>query len=242
MANLVTMSPFDTRLGRLARVTLACAVAASTVALAGCDEEAPPFPEGQGQSSNPSARYPQGPYGIEKGSVIQNYKFVGFPDPLADKENAVEIQLADFYNPSGDELYEAGSKYGEGTPKPRALLINIAAVWCGPCQFESKEILPEEYEKYRPRGAQFLLELADGPNVGEPAEFSHLVSWTTKYKTAWPSAIDPSYKLSALFEADAFPANILIDTSTMEIVSVVAGVPESGDDFFKSLDALLEPE
>jgi hypothetical protein len=220
------------------------AVGLSLAALsAGCagetiEEDAPPFPEGQGQSPNVGARYPAGPFGIEKGSISENYKFIGFPDPSKDKSALREIQLADFYNPTGDEVWPADSIYA-GKKKPKALLIVVSAVWCGPCQYENAEILPDEYAKYNPLGAEFFLLLADGPTVGKPAETKHLINWTTKYNTAWPAVLDPGSKLSALFEADAFPANLLIDTTTMEIVDVVAGVPEQGSSFYVALEGLL---
>jgi hypothetical protein len=45
-----------------------------------------------------------------------------------------------------------------------------------------------------------------------------------------------------LADADAFPANILIDTKTMTIVDRVAGVPTEGGAFYQKLEALLRPE
>lgn len=210
----------------------------------GCDTpgvtEAPPFPEGQGQLPATGAAYPSGPYGIEKGAVISNFTFLGFPNPALDRTEALEIQLADFYNPTGEDLYPEDSIFGAGEPRPRALLINVSAIWCQPCQYESDVILPAEYAVYHPDGAQFLLMLAEGPNFGVAADISHLVSWTKKYETSWPSSIDPTSKLSALFPNDARPTNILIDTRTMEIAEAVTGVPEPGGSFFAVFDQLLE--
>lgn len=188
--------------------------------------EAPDFAADQGQASHVEAEYPAGPYGLEIGSIAENYKFVGYPNPADDQANYYKIDLSDFYNPTGDGVFPEGSVHGPGNPKPTVLLITVAAVWCGPCNLEASESAAM-YEEYASRGAGFLLQLADGPTVGKPAKFSHLKSWTTKYDNAWPSVIDPTSKLSELFEADAFPANILIDTTTMEIVEVVAGAVSS---------------
>jgi hypothetical protein len=222
---------------KLRSLTSFALVSTLAVSMTGCVDETPPFPEGQGQSPNAAARYPAGPYGIDKGAVVANYKFVGFPSPDTDNQALREVQLADFYNPTGDELWPEDSFYG-AQPKPKALLISVSAVWCGPCQYENAEILPGEYADLNPKGVEFLLNLADGPTVGEPAETKHLVSWTKKYGTKWPAVIDPSYKLSALFEADAFPANIIVDTRTMTVVDVVAGVPD--DKFMNQLKTLVE--
>ena len=46
-------------------------------------------------------------------------------------------------------------------------------------------------------------------------------------------------KLAALFQADAFPANMIIDLKTMKIVDVIAGVPEEGGAFWKAYEKLL---
>lgn len=218
------------------RAILLSVLASSVLAFTGCvpettsnddpDVEAPAFEEGQGQDPHAAVEYPAGPYGLEIGSIAENYKFVGYPNPAADQDNYYEIQLADFYNPTGDGVFPEGSVHGAGNPKPTVLLVTVAAVWCGPCNLEASEAAAM-YEEFESRGAGFLLQLADGPTVGTPAKFSHLKTWTTKYDNAWPSVIDPTSKLSELFEADAFPANILIDTTTMEIVEIVAGAVSS---------------
>ena len=82
------------------------------VASVGCDVEVPPFPAGQGQKKA-AISYPGGPYGVTKSSVITNFTFPGFPDPGTSKDpNAlVDISLSDFYNPTGDAVYEAGTVY-----------------------------------------------------------------------------------------------------------------------------------
>ena len=208
----------------------------------GCDEGqiAPPFPEGQGQAPGGGVAYPAGPYGTTKGDVIQNFKFLGLVNPEADSTSALEIELADFYNPTGDGVYEEGSIFDAGVEKPKLLLLNVSASWCQPCQHEADKILPGKYAKYHPYGAQFLLLLAEGPNQGEAAEFKNLVTWTNRYETLWPGTIDPNYTLASIFKATAYPVNILIDTETMRIVEAVAGAPEEEGPVFQALDELLE--
>jgi hypothetical protein len=198
-----------------------------------------PFPQGTGQSANPTVEYPKGPYGVNKGSVVQNFKFMGFPNSMVENKTLVQVSLADFYNPTGKDNFPKGSPYGDGTPKPKALLIDVSSVWCGPCNYEAANVLPGLYAKYKPKGGEFLLQLADGPTPGDPANAKHLYNWTHKYKVDYPATIDPSYKLSALFQADAFPANMIIDTKTMKIVDVIAGVAEEGGAFWQAYEKLL---
>ncbi len=224
------------------RVVLGAALIAAASALGGCDElEIRPFPEGQGQNPEASGGpYPAGPYGLGKGSVIANYRFEGLANPEVDAQTFVELRFSDFYNPTGDGVFAADSPYGE-RPKPRVLWLTVGAVWCGPCQYEAENVLPEEHAVYAPRGAEIFAVLADGPTVGKPATAAHLANWVSRYETAWPAAIDPTYKFAAQFDADGLPANMVIDTSTMQIVESINGAPQAGSIFFVTLDALLGP-
>ena len=186
-----------------------------------------------------TATYPAGPYSVLPGDVVKDFEFQGFPDPLAGSADLVTIRLSDFYNPHVDDasympadpsvddrLYPKGSPYGAGKPKPRALAVNVGAIWCGPCNFEAKSELPARYTKYKPLGGEFLFQLADGATQGNAATQKDLVNWTKKYKVDYPSTIDKAKELAKLFDANAYPANMIIDLRTMRIVAVVAGVPD----------------
>lgn len=232
---------------------------AATFVLVGCNgtegeqakQLAPDFVDGTGQVTAEKA-YPAGPYGYNKGSIIQNYELYGLVNSMVDNETFQEIKLGDFYNPHGrdaayvpaspeedDRLYPAGSPYGAGTPKPTVMNIDIGSVWCPPCNEEAKSLLPVLYAKYKPCGGELLLALADGPDHDVPASTKHLYNWTKKYKENFPAVIDPQYKLKAVFSEDAYPANLIIDTTTMKIVQVVAGGPSEGSSYWKSYEKLL---
>jgi hypothetical protein len=219
-------------------------VLAAAGGLLGCaeDEAAPTFPDGSGQTAPDSAAYAVGPYGISVGSTIANYKFIGFANAAVVNNRMQEIKLSDFYNPTGSDLYPENSPYGAGQAKPKAVLIDVASVWCGPCKYEAANVLPSQHAKYKPMGGEFLLQLADGPTPGKPAEPSHLSSWTNKYDVDYPAAIDPTYKLGALFEADAFPANMIIRTKDMKIVEVMAGAPDVDDSFWTIYEKVLQDQ
>ena len=228
------------RSGELSRISM-LGTAIVVGALAGCSSE------GHGGDRPPPAAeaplmvtdaYPAGPFGVIEGAVIANYAFPGFVNPVADSSKLQELKLEDFYNPTGSEVYPEGSPYGAGNPRPKALLINVSAVWCGPCQVEADEVLPGEYAKLKPLGGEFLLQLADGPTPGTAALEKHLIAWTKKYDVDYPSAIDPQYQLGALFDADAYPGNMIVRTKTMEIVDIVAGAPDQG--FWSNFEGVLE--
>jgi hypothetical protein len=201
------------------------------------------FVPGQGQVVAPRLAYPEGPKGFDVGSVIENFRWVGY---VNHRDNAAAgmqlIQLADFYNPTGTDVWGPGQAFPEGSPKPKALLLDVASVWCGPCNTEAKSILPGLYELYKPQGGEFLLQLADGPEGGVAATAKNLELWVTKYKNNYPSVLDPAYKLGALFEAEAYPQNFIIDTRTMTIVEIFPGAPEPGGPFWNNFEKVLAGE
>ena len=213
------------------------AAASSSSSSSGSATPPPAFADTTGQAANEPAAYPSGPYGVNVGSVIENYQFIGYRDAKAEHTTTQTIQLADFYNPHGkdpsykpatpaddDRIFAADSGYANaGKLKPTALLIQIASVWCGPCNEEAATILPVKHALYAPCGGEFLLQLADSATPGTAATQKNLTSWTVKYKVDYPGVIDPSYKLDPLYILNAYPQNFAIDTTTMKIVEVIAG-------------------
>lgn len=215
---------------------------ASALALAGC-YEAPD----DGSEDSPALRalpppnepsvfaYPEGPYGVAEGATIANYRFQGFPDPKASRGELRPIELADFFNPTGDGVHDEDS--GLDGPKPKVLMVTVSALWCAPCKEEAEKVLPGKYAELAPRGVEFLLNLADGPAPGVPAEPKHLVKWTESFDVAYPSSIDPTYQLGAIVQSDAYPLNFIVETRAMTITYVVAGSPR--DDFWQAVEAAL---
>jgi hypothetical protein len=220
------------------------AVAVSGIA---CSSSAPPstsgttqppaFTDTTGETANQPAEYPAGPFGVSVGSIIENFQFVGYQDPKTNHATMQLIQLSDFYNPHGkdpsyqppaggqdDRYFPTTSGYeNAGKLKPTVLLVDVASVWCGPCNDEAGTVLPMKHALYEPCGGEFLLQLADSENPGTPATPKNLLQWTEKYGVDFPGAIDPTYKLQELWAANAFPENFIIDTTTMKIVDVIAG-------------------
>ncbi len=228
------------------------ASACSSPAPAATPVPVPPFQDTTGEGSSVIA-YPAGPYGIGVGSIIANYAFEGFPDP-SKSMTPVQVRLSDFYNPHAfdasyhpasadvdDRLFPATSGYAlAGKAKPTVLLVDLASVWCVPCNQEAKGVLPQKHAEYVGCGGEFLLDLHDGATPGTSATFTNLTTWTKNYKVDYPSIIDPAFKLDVLFAASAFPTNVIIDTTTMKIVETLAGevVPTTcGDASACSTDA-----
>jgi hypothetical protein len=174
------------------------------------------------------------------GSVIRNYEFVGYVDPSQgiDAAKRVSLGLGDFYNPTRHGSYPDGSPFGASGSLPRALVINVSAVWCVSCKLEAQTVLPLKYAELHPRGGELLLDLAESAEPGQVAGFQQLDGWVTTFAVSYPAVIDPSYQLGAMFDSSSFPANVLVDTSDMTVVESVAGVPE--DSFWLKVDQLLD--
>jgi hypothetical protein len=206
----------------------------------GCSQAAPPAPpprfnDSTGEATSPQAAYPAGPYGIGIGSVMPDFNFDGYANPASNKATMQAIALSDFFNPHGldasykpgpegdDRLFPTGSPYGEGQRKPTVLLIDVASVWCVPCNQEAASILPALHALYKPCGGEFFLDLHDSATMGTAASPKNLYNWTTQYKVDFPSAIDPTYKLDQFFVQEAFPQGIVLNTTNMTIVKIIPG-------------------
>lgn len=204
--------------------------------------EVPPKPNPEfeaGGGNGAGVSYPSGPYGITKKSVIRNFAFVGFPQPASPggKDALTPIALADFFNPTGADVFPEDSAFPAGDPKPKAICVVLAARWCGPCQAEAKDILPGKYADIKPRGGEFLLNLAQDLDY-QPAGMSDLRIWTKQFSVDYPSVVDPEAEFSSLFDASSYPAALLIRTRDMVIVEAVTGSPD--ESFWARTEELLD--
>jgi hypothetical protein len=212
------------------------------------DELAPTFGDQEidfGQPASEQVAYPEA-VGWEIGRAIPNLVFVGYAsylNPIAGAELRF-LQMSDFYNPTGSELFPEDAPYGAGLPKPTALLLDLSAVWCGPCKYESEVVLPAAYAKYAPQGGGFLTLLLEGndPSTGEPATYLELESWAKSYGVETPLALDP-VGLAKPFLDGGWPTNVIIRTRDMKMIFATAGVPEldapSGSSFWSLYEQVM---
>jgi hypothetical protein len=216
------------------------------VVFAGCFEPGPGGAQGPEDLNSAAyedvdggsvAPYPYGPFGNGVGSVIPNFKFTGYPRANLDKTTMQEIQLADFYNPTGNDVYPPGSPYGAGTPKPKALILDHCAIWCGPCNQEASTVIPAKRQEFASKGGEWFEMLAEGPQHNVPASQQDLTNWVTKYRVEYPSAIDSKGYLNAIVPQDVYPGNVMVRTRDMRIIAWVGGIPQ--DDFYQTFADVL---
>lgn len=191
--------------GRTAR-SLAFVVSASL--LLSCGSGGPEIPpELLETGDSPAAGYPSGPYGVEVGSVVEDFSFQGYQRPdLA--RSLEEIRFADFYDP-------------DGAKGVHLLLINTAAAWCQPCQIEHGD-LPDRVNEFRSQGLVVLSLLFQDP-AGDPATVETLDAWTQTFDTNFPMALDPSYQMGRYGAAETPPLNLLVDLQNMRVIALFIG-------------------
>jgi hypothetical protein len=162
------------------------------------------------------AEYPAGPYGTKRGSVIDNYAFLGWRAPLEagyDTAFVETVRLSDFYNPGGTKT------------DVKLLVINASAVWCTVCRAEYEHINDNDvYATYRALGVEMLGTLFEDANGG-PSRLQDLSAWagSARHEVEFPFVLDPGNKLGVFFSSDATPLNLLIDARTMVVIDVVMG-------------------
>lgn len=157
--------------------------------------------------------------GSTPGSVMQNFKFLGYPN--ADPSKGLQtVALADFYDP-------CNKRY-------KVLHITVAAVWCEPCNQETDAIVKAQSD-LASKGVVVLQALDDGPVQGQPATVDNLNFWIGDHMSNFTEVLDPGLQnFSGFFDAAAIPWNADLDVRTMEILD--ASVGWAGD-----VDTELQP-
>jgi hypothetical protein len=159
-------------------------------------------------------------YGARKGSVagdqIPDYKLEGYPDSNV-TGGLQTVSLADFYDPSG-QIQIPGGALGV-----KIIHLNVAAVWCGPCNQETDEMVPLN-SMLAQEGVVFLQALVEGPTSGVGATVMDLDSWIQNHSTTFTELLDPEgATLGQLFNLASIPFNLDIDARSMEILSSASG-------------------
>jgi hypothetical protein len=197
---------------------------------ASCSSGEPPLTQGGGTQEPPDippqaagaayrAPYPDPPYGTKVNAVIENYRFLGWRQPVHagfDVGRLEPISLSDFYDPNGDK----GLTH---------IVLTSTAIWCSVCQYEYEDFrVGGRAESYGDRGVVFfgaLFEDADS----DPARPEDLVAWAETFDVSFPFVLDPSFKLGGFFDRTATPMTMVIDTRTMQVVWLGLGWAREGE-------------
>jgi hypothetical protein len=141
--------------------------------------------------------------GSTPGSVMQNFKFLGFLGGDSTKP-ITTISLADYYDP-------CNKRY-------KLIHLTVAAVWCQPCNQETDAIVAAK-SSLDQQQVVVIQALDDGPTVGVPATLNDLNYWIKTHSSNFTEMMDPGLQnLGGFFDAAAIPWNADIDPRTMEIL------------------------
>ena len=188
----------------------------------GCDPNVvgadPVLPEAV--DAGPVVGYPDGPYGVENGDVLDNLAFSGFFTETATSG------LSSAYEPFDLQRIRAIGRY-------RFLLLNVAAEWCTGCRVEA-QLLPGRFLEWAQRGG-YVLSVIIEDTATRPASRTVLDRWRATYQMNYAMAHDPQAEINGRFAPPGLPLNVIVDLETMEIVDQRLGEDLRFLDAFESL-------
>lgn len=163
--------------------------------------------------------------GSKAGNLINNYKFLGYPD--ANPANGLQpMSLAQFFDPEGKRY--------------KLIHIQASGVWCIYCQKETEVVVPLK-AKFDEMKVVWLVSLAEGASQGTPSKSKDLDGWIAEFKSPYPHVLDPGNKnLGVFYDAAALPWNANVNAKTMEILQAGTGAHTTEDAVMTELNEWLE--
>lgn len=162
------------------------------------------------------AKYPCAPYGYLPGSVIENLSIPARRDLDLDgsigNEVTRNISLSDYFQ---------NKDY-------KVLVITSSAEWCDPCKAEQPGLV-RLYNDYKGNlgGQVAILEVIVQDNDGVEADMTVAERWSTAHGLPFDIGVDPHQFLAPYYDINAFPMNLVIRTSDMQIVYQKNGMAEN---------------
>ncbi len=118
----------------------------------------------------------------------------------------------------------------------RYAFIDISGAWCPHCQQEATD-LPSGYVKQwlAEGGVVFSILVQDASNSA-PATTGTLFSWVRQYQTNYPISIDLEENMAYDTGIKAWPGNVIVRLSDMQVIDSVLG---AGDSFYETFSKAL---
>jgi hypothetical protein len=160
--------------------------------------------------TSPVCVYPAGPYGKTQGSIVSpDWSWQGY---VKGSNKVTTLTMADLYD-------------CDGTKGINAILMDEAALWCGPCNQEAMDLPAQMDAAWTKQGvAAVNLVIQDDSPQRKPASTNDALRWRDAYGLGPVANVvaDPNWTFSHAGSI-GLPTNILIDPRTMKIVSYVEG-------------------
>lgn len=161
--------------------------------------------------------YPPSPYGTKVGTVIKDIVLNGYLEPSSAEASWGPVRLDQFYDSRGDLGPDGGPLKG--------LLVMVGSAACPNC----KAAAPSERDlcqQVRADGLVCMTVLQRGVNntasTQADADF-----WISTYQIDFPVVIDPGgIWTSYMGGLEEYPALVLVDTQSMQIVAIRSDTAE----------------
>ena len=158
--------------------------------------------------------YPDGPYGINEGDVIER----------------IALRDCDGQDVGLEQLLS----------QSELTLVNVGAGWCVPCIEETRRMEEELHQRFCGRGLRIVQILFEDDRV-EPVTSLYCSAWQERFGLTFPVLRDPAFTTSSLFDdhLTQTPLNLLV---TPDGLIVHREVGTDGGGLAATIDALLPPE
>jgi hypothetical protein len=168
----------------------------------------------------PTRYYPGGPtnpdLGTDVGKVFPDLALGGgywnltTPVPVLDTQPFWADQV------SMHDLYCAG--------KFKVALIDVSALWCGPCNEEGQDLPIHGAPVWLPQGGVIFSIMAEGAVRGSNvATKADLDQWVNQHQTNYPFILSPDGLVARISNLAGWPTNMFIDLSSMRILETFDG-------------------
>lgn len=101
-----------------------------------------------------------------------------------------------------------GNTFSFETFKGKVILLNISAMWCGPCRSEASELM-EIYNTYKGRGFEIVQCIYQDENAALAAQ-SDIQRWVNEFLLSFIVVNDTDGSLVNFFSFSGIPFNVII--------------------------------
>ena len=106
------------------------------------------------------------------------------------------------------ELDQNGETFSLDTFKGKVILLNISAMWCGPCRSEASELM-EIYNTYKERGLE-IVQCIYQDEDGNSTDQSDIQRWIKEFFLSFVVLTDPDSSLTNFFNFNGIPFNVIV--------------------------------
>jgi thiol-disulfide isomerase/thioredoxin len=153
-----------------------------------------------------SGDYPPGPYGYGMGTTMANLNFIGKQSPTPTDYSTLPMQPITMADVRKDA---------------KLILIDGAARWCTPCNYDQPEMVTLE-ANYASKGVAIMEVVVEG-SYGVAATDNDINRWALQHALSGIITIDPGYELAKYADVTAFPLYIVVRADTMRVEYLQTG-------------------